>query len=376
MNNKIYLDYAATTPMDQKVVDVMVDALKNDFGNPSSTHQFGRESKKMLEHARSTIAEFIHAQPDEIIFTSGGSESDNTALFMGAMSRKDQGRHIITTSVEHEAVLKPLKRLEEEGFEVTYLPVLPTGELNFESFKKAVRDDTILVSVMTVNNEVGTIFPIKQIGEFLVERDILFHTDAVQAFGPMEIDVDEFHIDLLSASAHKIYGPKGIGILYKRNGIKVPAWLLGGNQEAKQRAGTENLPAILGFEQAVINVQMHRKTWQAHMKSLQALLLNGLKDAGIDFEVNGNIDTQVPHIVNLYFPNKLAEQLLIQLDLAGFAVSAGSACTAGSVEPSHVLQSMYGDDSPRLANSIRISMGAYTTEAEIKQLVQQLKQIL
>lgn len=376
MENGIYLDYAATTPMDPTVIDVMVEAFKHHNGNASSIHQFGRKSKQKLEQARRTIAKYIHAKPEEIIFTSGGTESDNTALFMGAYSRKEQGRHIITTAVEHEAVLKPLKRLEKEGFEVTYLPVLSTGEFDFTAFKEAVREDTILVSVMTVNNEVGTIFPIKQIGEFLADRNILFHTDAVQAFGPLEIDVNKYHIDLMSASAHKIYGPKGIGILFKRSGIHVPAWVLGGDQESKQRAGTENLPAILGFEQAVKNVSDHRNTWQRQMVGLREYLLQMLEESQVPFAVNGNIEAQVPHILNLYFPEKLAEQLLIQLDLAGIAVSAGSACTAGSIEPSHVLKSMYGDDAPQLTNSIRISMGIYTSEAEIKQLVEQLKQII
>nr|WP_040407946.1 cysteine desulfurase family protein [Allofustis seminis] len=376
MTASIYLDYAATTPMDISVIEKMTDTMRNHYGNASSIHQYGRNSKKLLEHARKTVAEYINALPEEIIFTSGGTESDNTAILMGAHARSDRGRHIITTAVEHEAVLKPLKRLEAEGFEVTYLPVGITGELDFEHFKEAVRQDTILVSIMSVNNEVGTIFPIEKIGAFLSERDILFHTDAVQAFGPLKIDVKKAKIDLLSASAHKIYGPKGVGFLYKRKNIAIPSFMLGGNQERKQRAGTENLPAIVGFEQAVCHMKANRAQFNQHAVNLREQLIYELNHQAINFQINGNLSQQVPHIINLYFPNKLAEQLLIQLDLKQIAVSAGSACTAGSIKPSHVLQSMYGDQSDRLMHSIRVSMGAFTTEKDIKDFVKVLKEIV
>lgn len=376
MTTPIYLDYAATTPMTDTVIKVMSAAMKDHFGNASSIHQFGRASKGLLEQARNTLAKYINAHPEEIIFTSGGTESDNTALIMGACARQEKGRHIIATQVEHEAVLKPLKRLEKAGFEVTHLPVDETGALDFETFKQALRPDTILVSIMAVNNEIGTRYPIEKIGQYLKDQDILFHTDAVQAFGPLPIDVEAMHIDLLSASSHKINGPKGIGILYKRRSLHLPSFMLGGDQETKERAGTENIPAILGFEQAVKEMEASRSSIQEKMLELRTYLLEQLDKNGVSYKINGDLGQQVPHIINLHLPGKLAEQLLIQLDLAGIAVSAGSACTAGSVEPSHVLQSMYGANDSRLSESIRISMGRLTTAAEIEQLAQTLAKIM
>lgn len=367
----VYLDNAATTPMAPEVIDTMLNTMSSTFGNASSTHAFGRQAHMVLENARQVIASSINAKADEIVFTSGGTESDNTAIIGTAEARQHLGKHIITTAVEHEAVLKPLAWLETKGFEVTYLPVNENGEISVTDFKAALRDDTILVTLMMGNNEVGSHMPIREIGELLVDHQAWFHTDAVQAYGLLDIDVIRDHIDMLSTSAHKINGPKQLGFLYRRDGLVFPSYLKGGDQEEKRRAGTENIPAIAGFATAVELITPAEKTArQAKYAEFKQRVLTGLKDANVDVEVNGSLkEDALQHVLNIWIKGVSTYVMQTNLDLAGIAISGGSACTAGSLEPSHVLTAMFGETSPRISESLRISFGAYTTAEEIDKLV-------
>lgn len=360
----IYLDHAATTPMSEEVLDKMYHIMKENFGNPSSTHEYGRKGKRELLLARKIIADSLGAKPHEIIFTSGGTESDNTAIIQTALSRKNLGKHIITTKVEHPAVLEPMKYLASLGFEITYLPVDEKGRLSLKTFKDNLRDDTILVSIMMVNNETGTIFPIKEIGDILKDHQAVFHTDAVQAYGPLEINLGDLGVDLLSVSAHKFNGPKGVGFLYEREGIVLPPFIKGGEQEEKRRAGTENLPGIVGMAEAV-KAFSHRKAGQKKMKELSDYILNRLTAEKIAFALNGDIENKIPQTMNLYFPHIHRDILLTRLDLLGIALSAGSACTAGIAEPSHVLSAMFGKEAPQVKASLRISLGYENTLEEM-----------
>ncbi|HJA72686.1 MAG TPA: cysteine desulfurase [Candidatus Limosilactobacillus faecipullorum] len=376
--SEIYLDNAATTPMTQPVIDTLVDNLHQSWGNASTGYGYGREAKRVLEAARHVIAQSIHAEDDEIVFTSGGTESDNTAIIQTALSRQDLGKHIITTAIEHEAVLKPMKYLETLGFKVTYLPVDETGQISLADFDAALDDETILVSIMMGNNEVGSHLPIAEIGERLVDHQAWFHTDAVQAYGLLDIDVNRDHIDLLSTSAHKLNGPKMLGFLYRRRGINFPSYLKGGDQETKRRAGTENVPAIAAFAKAVeIDSAMEKAARQKRYFGFKKQIVAGLKEAGIDFEVNGSMDpNNLNHVLNLWIKGISTYVLQTNLDLAGIAVSGGSACTAGSLEPSHVLVAMFGEASPRIEESIRVSFGALNTSDEIDQFVTTLVKII
>ena len=375
---RIYLDNAATTPMDPAVIDRMTTVMKTVFGNASSVNSFGREARAILDESRHTIAQSINAAlDDEIVFTSGGTESDNTAIIQTALARQQEGRHIITTAVEHEAVLKPMRYLERLGFEVTYLPVDERGMIRLADLKAALRDDTILVSVMMGNNEVGARMPIHEIGELVAPTNAWFHTDAVQAYGLLDIDVQRDHIDLLATSAHKLNGPKFMGFLYRRAGLNFPPLIKGGEQELDRRAGTENIPAIAGFAKAVALLDpASKRVRREHEQALKESLITRLTDAGIDFEVNGGSgEDYLPHVLSIWFKGIPNDALITNLDLAGIAVAAGSACTAGSLEPSHVLRAMYGD-SPRVNETIRFSFGAMNTEAEISTVVQEVAKII
>lgn len=368
---RVYLDNAATTPMAASVITTMTDQMTNNFGNASSTHAFGRAAREVLDDSRHVIAQSINAPDDDIIFTSGGTESDNTAMLQTAQARKSLGKHIITTAIEHQAILKSAAYLEEQGFEVTYLPVDQNGEISLDDFKAALRPDTILVSIMTGNNEVGSHMPIHEIGEILKDHQAWFHTDAVQAYGLLDIDVERDHIDMLSTSAHKINGPKFLGFLYKRNGINFPSFVKGGEQEDKRRAGTENVPAIAGFAQAVKELTTEEKAHrQAKYHQFKQYVVDELTKNGVDFEVNGSLsENNLQHVLNLWIKGISTYTLQTNLDLGGVAVSGGSACTAGSLEPSHVLIAMFGADSPRIGESIRLSFGRYTTQADLDQFV-------
>ncbi|MDF9760446.1 cysteine desulfurase [Peribacillus simplex] len=364
--DRIYLDHAATSPMHPNVIDRMMTVMSHDFGNPSSIHAFGREARHVLDEARSSIAKSIGAGRNEIIFTSGGTEADNTAIIGVANAYEEKGKHIITTEIEHHAVLHTCQFLEKSGFEITYLPVNEAGLISIADLKAALRDDTILVSVMFGNNEVGTIQPIAEIGQLLKGHQAIFHTDAVQAYGLISIDVRELGVDLLSVTAHKINGPKGIGFLYIREGLKLNPHLYGGEQERKRRAGTESVPAIAGFSEAVLIAQsmMEKKTEQ--YKQFKDVLLAVLDGADVQYEINGSMEQSLPHVLNISFPGTNVESMLVNMDLAGVAVSSGSACTAGSIDPSHVLVAMFGKDSERTKNSIRFSFGLNNTEEEVR----------
>jgi cysteine desulfurase len=362
---RIYLDHAATTPMHPSVVEKMMEAMTNTFGNPSSIHSFGREARHFIDTARGDLARSIGAKENEIIFTSGGTESDNMALFGVAEGYQHQGKHIITTQIEHHAVLHACQQLEKLGFEVTYLPVDESGRISLEDLTRELRDDTILVSIMYGNNEVGTLQPIDEIGQLLKDHQALFHTDAVQAYGIEEIDVNRSFIDLLSITAHKINGPKGIGFLFSRDHVKLAPRMFGGEQERKRRAGTESLTSIIGLHEAVKISEKLRTEKRTAFIEFKELFIQYLTEQNIEFKLNGLLDESLPHVLNLSFPGTNVEAMLVNLDLAGIAVSSGSACTAGSVIPSHVLVGMYGEGSKRLTNSIRYSFGYNTTREQI-----------
>lgn len=364
---KIYLDHAATTPVHPAVSATYIETLKSTFGNPSSIHSFGREARKHLDDARKTLAQSIHAEPSEIIFTSGGTEADNTAIFGAVMAMKAKGNHIITTNSEHHAVLNPCKQLELLGFEVTYLEVDDNGQITAEQVKNALTDKTVLVSIMYGNNEVGTIQPIREIGALLKEHQAVFHTDAVQAYGIVPLHVDELGVDLLSVSAHKLNGPKGIGFLYQRKGLDSTPVLFGGEQERKRRAGTENIPAIVAFSEAVLIAQQAMAQNTSNYSNYATIMADVFNQQEVSYEMNVKTAEKLPHIMNVSFPGTDIESLLVNLDMAGIAVSSGSACTAGSLDPSHVLTAMFGEGSSKLRNSVRFSFGLGLTEETIKE---------
>lgn len=375
--NNIYLDNAGTTPMDPAVIETMMEMMQNVFGNASATNSFGRKAHSILEQSRQKIAASINAKdPNEIIFTSGGTESDNTAIIQTALKRRDEGRHLITTMIEHEAVLKPMAYLEENGYEVTYLPVDENGVISLDELKQALRPDTILVSIMTGNNEVGSHMPITEIGAIVAKSNAWFHTDAVQAYGILDIDVKRDQIDLMSTSAHKLNGPKQMGFLYEREGLDLAPHLRGGDQEMKRRAGTENIPAIAAFAKAIELEQNARAELTARYQGFKRQLVDKLVENGVVVKVNGKMGAdELPQIINLWFEGCPSDAMLTNLDLAGIAAAAGSACTAGSLEPSHVLAAMYGKDQARVSQSLRFSFGRYNTAAEIDELVAQLTKI-
>lgn len=361
----IYLDHAATSPMRPEVVDVMMPYFREHFGNPSSIHQFGRKTRGVMDTARETIAASIHASPNEIVFTSGGTEADNMAIIGTAMANQDRGRHIITTSVEHHAVLATCRFLENNGFEVTYVPVDRSGKIAVDAVSEAIRPDTILATVMAGNNEVGTVQPIAKIAEILHEENILFHTDAVQAFSMIDLDVSDLGVDLMSVSAHKINGPKGVGALYVKESTSLMPLQYGGEQERKRRAGTENVAAIAGFAEAVRQFIDGIEDRRATYESFRERMFQVFEREDVAYKVNGSSKDYLPHILNVYFPGMNVEALLVNLDLEGVAVSSGSACTAGSFEPSHVLSAMYGDDDHG-RSSIRFSFGYGNTMEDIE----------
>ncbi|MBO0445392.1 MULTISPECIES: aminotransferase class V-fold PLP-dependent enzyme [Enterococcus] len=366
----IYLDHAATTPIHPTVIDLMTSEMTQTFGNPSSIHTFGRQAHRKLEDIRQVIAASLEVKPHEIIFNSGGTEGDNTAIIETALSRQSQGKHLITTVIEHPAVLETMKYLDGLGFDITYLPVDKKGMLSAAAVKDALREDTILVSVMYGNNEIGNLMPIKEIGELLKTHPAIFHTDAVQAYGSERILPHELGIDLLSISAHKINGPKGVGFLYKNDEISLPSLLHGGEQEEKRRAGTENLTGIAGMGRAVEMLTTNEKE-RRHEKYInyQKIILTQLDEAKIRYQINGHPEKKLAHILNLRFPGIASDLLLMHLDLQGVAISTGSACTAGTVEPSHVLEAMYGKNHSAIKESVRISFGLGNDDDQIYRFV-------
>lgn len=373
---RIYLDHAATSPVHPQVVEAMVPYMTTYFGNPSSIHSFGRESRRALDEAREAIAKTIGAKANEIIFTSGGTEADNLAIIGVAMANRERGRHIITTSVEHHAVLNTCKYLQKQGFDVTYLPVDGHGVISIEQLKSALRDDTVLVSIMFGNNETGVLQPIHDIGQLLHDHDVYFHTDAVQAYGLVPIDVHELGIDLLSVSGHKINGPKGVGFLYVREGVRLTPHIYGGEQERKRRAGTENVPGIVGLQKAAELAQQMMSEKRALYEQFQRIMLTTFEREGIHYAVNGHETNRLPHVLNVAFFGTNVEALLVNLDLAGIAASSGSACTAGSIDPSHVLVAMYGNESERIRSSVRFSFGYGNTLEQVERAAYDIAKIV
>jgi cysteine desulfurase len=372
---RIYLDHAATSPLHPEVAEKMMPIMIENFGNPSSIHSFGREARRILDESRRTLAGTIGAKPTEIIFTSGGTEADNLAVIGTALANKHAGNHIITTQIEHHAVLHACKFLEGNGYKVTYLPVNEQGLITPELVMKHLTDQTILVSIMYGNNEVGSIQPIREIAELLKDHHAIFHTDAVQAYGLEKINVNELGVDLLSVSAHKINGPKGVGFLFAKSGIKLQPSLYGGEQELKRRAGTENVAGIYGFSQAAELALNTREQKTEQYKSYKKNMIAIFDENNLQYEINGLLEG-LPHVFNLYFPKTHIESLLVNLDLAGIAASSGSACTAGSVDPSHVLVAMFGKESDRIISSIRFSFGYGLNSGDIQYAAQEIAKII
>lgn len=371
----VYADYAATTPVKPEVVEAMTNIYQTHYGNPSSIHTQGRDARRFLDEARRTVAQCLNANPNEIIFTSGATESNNTAIKGMAYANISKGKHLITTKIEHHSVLHVFEFLESQGFEVTYLNVNEEGLVDLDALKEAMRPDTTLVSIMLVNNEVGTVQQVYDIQEILSDYSALFHMDAVQAIGHLPVDVKDLQVDALSLTAHKFGGPKGVGALYVKNGTQIQYTQMGGEQETKRRAGTENVAQIVGLATAMKLAENNRDENQIYITRLKEILLVNLQERAIPFEYNGSMIESSNHIVNLYFPFVDVETLLTLLDIAGIYVSSGSACAAGSTIPSHVLSAMYGEENPKVNHSIRISLNENVTEREIQTIVVELQKI-
>ncbi|MFD2926067.1 cysteine desulfurase family protein [Halobacillus naozhouensis] len=372
----IYLDHAATTPVHDEVIEAMVPVYQTIYGNPSSVHQFGRKARNALDQARRTAARSIGAKEKEIVFTSGGTEADNLAIIGTVLANQGKGKHVITTEVEHHASLHAAQYLEQNGFEITYLPVYEDGRIRIDDLEASLREDTVLVSIMMVNNETGAMQPIMEIAELLASHQAYFHSDIVQAYGLIEINVTELPVDLLAVSSHKINGPKGIGFLYIREGTPMQSLAHGGEQERKRRAGTENVPGIVGFQKAIELTETVRSDRKERYSRYKQIFLEELSNEAVDYQINGIENQTIETIVNISFPNMNVEALLTNFDLSGIAASSGSACTAGSVEPSHVLTAMYGKGDARTVNSVRFSFGIANHEENVKEAAQRISQII
>ena len=372
---RIYFDHAATTPTDGAVAESMAVYMTQQYGNPSSVHAFGREARKAVAEARGRVASLIGAKPEEIYFTSGGSESDNFALKGIAFANRAKGNHIVTTQVEHHAVLHTCQWLEKNGFRVTYLPVDADGCIHLSDLEAAITPETILVSVMFANNEVGTVQPIAEAARIAKARGVYFHTDAVQAVGALPVDVEAMGIDLLSLSGHKFYGPKGIGALYVRRGVKIEPVQLGGAQERKLRAGTENVPAIVGLGLAAQLAQAELTQRAEHTRALRDALIAGIEARIPEVKLNGHRTQRLPGNVNISFLYIEGESLLLSLDMKGIAASSGSACTSGSLDPSHVLLAM-GLTHEVAHGSLRLTLGRQNTREEVDYALDALEEIV
>lgn len=372
---RVYMDNAATTALRRDVLDAMMPYLTDIYGNPSSLHYFGQEAHKAVENARHQVASALNAEDNEIVFTGCGTEADNMALKGIAEKYQSKGKHIITSSVEHHAILHTCEYLEKHGFEVTYLPVDEYGMVKAEQVRDAIRSDTILVSIMFANNEVGTIMPIKEIGAVCREKGVFFHTDAVQAVGHEAIDVKAMNIDLLSLSAHKLHGPKGVGALYIRKGIVVPPLLHGGAQERRKRAGTENVAGIVGLGKAIEIACSDIEGTSKRMCYLRDKLINGIEASIPEVKLNGHRTERLPGNVNFSIKYIEGESILLMLDINGIAASSGSACTSGSLDPSHVLLAM-GMPHETAHGSLRLTLGDDTTEDDIDYVLEVLPEIV
>jgi cysteine desulfurase len=376
-DDAIYLDYAATTPLDPRVLEAMMPYLTEKFGNPNSIHAFGREARKAVDEAREKIAALLNCRPSELVFTSGGTESDNLALRGVAAAYRQKGNHIVTTAIEHHAVLHTCRALQDEGFEVTYLPVDEHGLVSPEQVAEAVTDRTILVSIMHANNEIGTIEPLADIVRAVKEKrpDVLVHTDAVQTVGHIPVDVEALGVDLLSFAAHKFYGPKGVGGLFVRRGVKLVPQLTGGGQERNRRSGTENVTGIVGMAKALEIAVAEMPTEIPRLQTLRDELINGVLAQIPDSRLNGHPTQRLPHNANFSFFGVEGEALLLQLDLHGIAASSGSACTSGSLEPSHVLLAL-GLSREWALGSLRLTLGRFTTRQHLERVLAVLPSIV
>ena len=373
--NTIYLDNSATTKVDEEVVKAMLPYFSLHYGNPSSIYTLGRENKKVIEDAREKIAKIFSCNSNEIYFTSCGSESDNTAIKGIAYANRNKGNHIITSKIEHPAVLETCKQLEKEGFEVSYIDVDENGLIKLDDLQKAITPSTILISIMFANNEIGTIEPIKEIGEIAHKNNIYFHTDAVQAVGNIRINVNELNIDSLSLSAHKFYGPKGVGALYIRKGVKFEKYITGGHQERNKRAGTENVPGIVGLSKALELAYENLDEHNQKIKALRDYYVEQVEKRIPYIKINGDKNKRLPGNSNISFRFIEGEGLLLNLDLKGICASSGSACTSGSLDPSHVLLAI-GLPHEIAHGSLRISIGKYNTKEEIDYVIDNLVEIV
>ena len=370
----IYFDNNATTRVAPEVLEAMLPFLRESWGNPSSIYGFGRQLVKPLEAAREKVAALINAEPREIIFTSGGTESVNSAI-QSTLTMQPQKRHVVTTAVEHSATIKFCAHLQKLGFDVTLLPVDSDGRLDVRLLEQSIRPDTAMVSVMWANNETGVLFPIEEIAEICRRKKVLFHTDAVQAPGKLKIDVKDSGADFLSLSAHKLHGPKGVGLLYVKRGVKYQPYVIGGGQENGRRGGTENVAGIVGFGRAAELAVAHLDEANTRLRALRDKLENGILDNVSGVVRNGSLDTRLPNTSNLSFEGVEAEGVLLLLDEQGICASSGSACTSGSLDPSHVLLAM-GCGSAHARASVRFSLGIYNTEAEVDFVLKQLPPII
>ena len=371
----IYFDNAATTKLDDEVLKEMLPYLKDNYGNPSSIYKLGREARKAIEDSREKIAKVLNCKANEIYFTAGGSESDNTAIKGIAKANKKRGNHIITSKIEHPAVLETCKQLEKEGFEITYISVDEKGIVDLEELKKSIKPTTILITIMFANNEIGTIQPIEEIGKIAKENNIYFHTDSVQAVGSIKIDVQKLNIDSLSLSGHKFYGPKGVGALYVKTGVPFEKFISGGHQERNKRAGTENVAGIVGIGKAIELAYENLDEYNKKIKELRDYYVKQVEEKIPYIKINGDMEKRLPGNSNISFRFIEGEGLLLNLDLKGICASSGSACTSGSLDPSHVLLAI-GLPHEIAHGSLRVSIGKYNTKEEIDYLIENLMEIV
>lgn len=372
---KVYLDHAGTTPLHPEVYSLMCEFMKSVFGNPSSIHSFGREAKKRVDEARRQVADLIGAEAGEIIFTGGGTEADNLAVLGAAAARRKKGNHIITSSIEHHAVLDTCSYLAKNGFSVTFLPVDRYGLVDPEELRKAIRPETILISIMHANNEIGTIEPIEEIGRIAREHSVLFHTDAVQTAGKIPVNVNTLGIDLLTLSSHKIYGPKGVGALYIRKGLRLQPVVHGGGQEKNLRSGTENTIGIVGFGKAAAIASRELDSEFNRTRELRDKLIRGIKERISDVKYNGHPERRLPHNVNFSFSYVEGESMLLSLDMKGIAASSGSACSSSNLKPSHVLTAI-GLPYDLVHGSLRMTLGRMNDAADIDYVLEVLPGIV
>jgi len=371
----IYMDNAATTSVRPEVLEAMMPYFTQYFGNASSIHSFGRGARRALENARKQVAAALHCEPREVYFTAGGSESDNWAIRCAAKALEKKGRHIITSAIEHHAVLHTCEYLQKQGYEITYLPVDESGRVSVEDVKNAIRPDTVLVSIMAANNEIGTLQPIREIGQITREKGVLFHTDAVQAVGAVPVDVNDWNVDLLSLSGHKFHAPKGVGALYVRKGVRISNLIYGGAQERGLRAGTENVPGIVGLGKAIELAVEEMPEYAERLSKMRDRLIDGILETIPDTRLNGHRTERLPGNVNVSIRFIEGEALLMRLDLAGVAGSSGSACTSGSLDPSHVLLAI-GLPHEIAHGSLRLSLGRDTTDEEIDYVLEVLPEVV